>query len=283
MIQDIEPERLDNAFREIQPDGEDPILCFENGKAVVRPEGGRLVFPVRRELPEGTETLYAFSLAGRSWFAATGETAAPAGFGRYTLHELREIPLEGNRDIFAVYTGFHLWKWAGDSRFCGACGSRTAFAPDERARVCTGCGQRIYPRINPAVIVGVTDGNRLLITKYKSGFRHHALIAGFTEIGETAEQTVRREVMEEVGLRVKNIRYYKSQPWGIASDLLMGFYCEADGGREIHRDDRELGYAEWVERDRIILQPSDHSLTNEMMKRFRDGEEGRRDDSQAPG
>lgn len=283
MIQDIEPERLDNAFREIQPDGEDPILCFEDGKAVVRPEGGRLVFPVRKELPEGTETLYAFSLAGRSWFAATGETKAPAGFGRYTLHELREMPLEGNRDIFAVYTGFHLWKWAGDSRFCGACGSRTVFARDERARVCTGCGQRIYPRINPAVIVGVTDGNRLLITKYKSGFRHHALIAGFTEIGETAEQTVRREVMEEVGLRVKNIRYYKSQPWGIAGDLLMGFYCEADGGREIHRDDRELGYAEWVERDRIILQPSDHSLTNEMMKRFRDGEEGRRDDSQAPG
>ena len=109
------------------------------------------------------------------------------------------------------------------------------------------------------------------ITKYKSGFRHNALVAGFTEIGETVEETVRREVMEETGLRVKNIQYYKSQPWGIASDILMGFYCDVDGSTEIHRDDRELGYAEWVERKDIILQPTDHSLTNEMMRKFRDG------------
>lgn len=111
------------------------------------------------------------------------------------------------------------------------------------------------------MIVGVINGSRILITKYKSGFRHNALVAGFTEIGETDEETVRREVMEETGLRVKNIQYYKSQPWGIASDILMGFYCDADGSTEIHRDDRELGYAEWVERKDIILQPTDHSLT----------------------
>ena len=105
------------------------------------------------------------------------------------------------------------------------------------------------------------SGEQILITKYKSGFRHNALIAGFTEIGETVEETVRREVMEEVGLRVKNIRYYKSQPWGIAMDILMGFYCEVDGDPTIHRYDRELGYAEWVQRKEIILQPSDHSLS----------------------
>ena len=273
MIQDIEPEQLNNTYLDLQADGEDPVLCFEEGKAVVRPEAGRLRFPRRKELPEDAETVYAFSLAGRNWFIAPGESGALSAFGRYTLHELREMPLAGNLDLFAVYTGFHLWRWYADSRFCGTCGSRTTYAHDERAMVCSGCGRRIYPRINPAVIVGVMDGDRLLMTKYKSGFRHYALIAGFTEIGETAEQTVQREVMEEVGLRVKHIRYYKSQPWGIASDLLMGFYCEVDGSREIHRDDRELGYAEWVERDRIILQPTDHSLTNEMMKRFKDGKE----------
>ena len=80
-----------------------------------------------------------------------------------------------------------------------------------------------------------------------------------------------REVMEEVGLRVKTIRYFASQPWGIASDLLMGFYCDVNGSDAIHRDDGELGYAEWVPRKEIVLQPSDYSLTNEMMKRFRDG------------
>ena len=121
------------------------------------------------------------------------------------------------------------------------------------------------------MIVGVINGSRILITKYKSGFRHNALVADFMEIGETVEETVRREVMEETGLRVKNIQYYESQPWGIASDILMGFYCDVDGSTEIHRDDRELGYAEWVERKDIILQPTDHSLTNEMMRKFRYG------------
>lgn len=273
MIQDIYPERLDNAYRDAQPEGGDIVLCFERDRCAAEPEDGRLRFPRREMLGERADCAYAFSLAGRSFFLALNGTRAPEAFGRFTLHGLRGLALRGNADIFAVYTGYHLWKWYESSRFCGCCGSKTVPAHDERAMTCPNCGNRIYPRINPAVIAGVTDGERLLITRYKNGYRHNALIAGFTEIGETAEETVRREVMEEVGLKVKNIRYYKSQPWGIASDLLMGFYCEVDGDTEIRRDDRELGYARWVPRKEIVLQPSDHSLTNEMMKRFRDGTE----------
>ena len=125
----------------------------------------------------------------------------------------------------------------------------------------------------PAVSVGVINGNRLLITRYRTGFAHNALIAGFTEIGETAEQTVAREVMEEAGIRVKNLRYYKSQPWGIANDLLLGYYCEVDGDDTIHMDEGELKYAQWVAREDIQLQPDDFSLTNEMMTRFKEGKE----------
>ena len=127
----------------------------------------------------------------------------------------------------------------------------------------------VYPRINPAVIVGVIKGDCLLITRYRTGYGHNALVAGFTEIGETLEQTVEREVMEETGVRVKNIRYYKSQPWGIAQDLLAGFYCDADGDGEIRLNEDELKYAEWVPREEIVLQPNDLSLTNEMMKQFK--------------
>lgn len=136
---------------------------------------------------------------------------------------------------------------------------------------CTKCGNVIYPRINPAVIVGVINDDKILITKYRSGYAHNALVAGFTEIGETLEQTVMREVMEETGVKVKNIRYYKSQPWGMASDLLVGFYCDVDGDDTIHMDSSELKYAEWVKREDVVLQPSDLSLTNEMMKMFMDG------------
>jgi NAD+ diphosphatase len=142
----------------------------------------------------------------------------------------------------------------------------------ERALKCAECGNKVYPRINPAVIVGVTNGDRILITRYRRGYAHNALIAGFTEIGETLEQTVMREVMEEAGIRVKNIRYYKSQPWGMAADLLVGFFCDVDGDDDIKMDESELKYAQWLGRDEIELQPYEHSLTNEMMKRFRNGE-----------
>ena len=112
-------------------------------------------------------------------------------------------------------------------------------------------------------------GDCLLVTRYRTGYAHNALVAGFAEIGETLEQTVQREVMEETGVRVRNIRYYKSQPWGMAQDLLAGFFCEADGDGEIRMDANELKYAAWVPREEIVLQPNDLSLTNDMMKLFK--------------
>ena len=134
---------------------------------------------------------------------------------------------------------------------------------------CPACNYTAYPRIMPAVIVGVINGDRILITRYNRGYAHNALIAGFTEIGETVEETVAREVMEETGVKVKNIRYYKSQPWGSANDILLGFYCDLDGDDTINMDSHELKYAEWVKREDIELQPGTFSLTNEMMKRFK--------------
>ena len=123
------------------------------------------------------------------------------------------------------------------------------------------------------MIVAVTDGNRLLLTKYanRPGTVNYALVAGFTEIGETLEETVRREVMEEVGLRVKNIRYYKSQPWSFSSTLLCGFCCEVDGSREVRLDTEELAVAEWFEREDIPLEDDGVSLTREMIQMFRTG------------
>ena len=139
---------------------------------------------------------------------------------------------------------------------------------------CPLCGNTIYPRISPAVIVAVTDGDRILLTKYAGrGYTHYALIAGYTEIGETMEQTVHREVMEEVGLKVKNIRYYKSQPWGIDGNVLMGFYCNLDGADTIHLDERELSVAQWHRRDALAIADDGISLTREMIRVFGEGKE----------
>ncbi|MEE3472893.1 MAG: NAD(+) diphosphatase, partial [Butyrivibrio hungatei] len=172
---------------------------------------------------------------------------------------------------FAVFSAYHLWKWYDDNKFCGHCGKTLEHDTVERALFCPGCKSKIYPRINPAVIIGILNGDKILITKYRTGYAHSALVAGFTEFGETLEQTVEREVMEEVGLKVKNIRYYKSQPWALAQDLLAGFFCEVDGDETIRMDEGELKYAEWVSREDVELQPNDYSLTNEMMKLFKTG------------
>ena len=138
---------------------------------------------------------------------------------------------------------------------------------------CEHCNHMEFPKICPAVIIGVTDGNRILMSKYAGrSYKKYALLAGFTEIGETVEETVAREVMEEVGLKVKNIRYYKSQPWAFSDTLLMGFYCDLDGDAKITLDEEELALAEWFERDEIPVEPSRDSLTNEMIIKFKQGE-----------
>lgn len=132
----------------------------------------------------------------------------------------------------------------------------------------------IYPRISPAVIIAVTDGDRLLLSKYaRRTYIRYALLAGYTEIGETMEETVQREVMEEVGLRVKNIRYYKSQPWGRDGAVLMGFYCDLDGSDEIHLDENELSMAAWYDRTALPAHDDGISLTREMIRMFEEGRE----------
>jgi NAD+ diphosphatase len=140
---------------------------------------------------------------------------------------------------------------------------------------CT-CGNLVFPKIAPAVIVGVVWQDKILMTRYANrDYKRYALVAGFTEIGETPEQTAAREVLEETGVRIRNIRYYKSQPWGFDSNLLLGYFAELDGESAITLDEEELSVAEWVQRDAIETEQDDRtnlSLTREMMLLFRDKE-----------
>ena len=144
----------------------------------------------------------------------------------------------------------------------------------QRMLQCPCCANMVFPKIAPAVIVGVTHGDKILMTKYAGReYKRYALIAGFTEIGESVEETVKREVMEEVGLHVKNLRYYKSQPWSFSDTLLMGFFAEVEGDDSITLDREELALAEWFERENIPVSESDISLTSEMIEYFRNHQE----------
>ncbi|MCQ2532198.1 MAG: NAD(+) diphosphatase [Saccharofermentans sp.] len=289
MIQDIYPHKLKNTYMpEATPDSEALIVVFNKaGEILVKkdPEvdgSNRKIFPRLSEFTEGlTNLTYLYSMDEDKFFLAQDDVVIPDGYFYSKVRALRAEKDVAKKSIFEVFTAKQLASWYINNKFCGRCGHLTEHSTKERAIVCPECGYTIYPRVVPAVITAVIargetpDKDRILLTKYNSGIGYYALVAGFTEIGETLEETVAREVMEETGIKVKNLRYYKSQPWGVVDDLLAGFFCEADGDLTIHRDESELSVAEWKYREEVVLQPDQLSLTNEMMTIFKEGREPR--------
>ena len=277
MIQDILPSVFDNHFENHKVCDDDIAFLFWNEQvnACYDSKEQMLILPAFKDFScPGLTATYLFSIDNQKYFLITADIAPIPNlenFSFFSPRQLRDMPLASKVELFAVFSAYHIWKWYDDNNFCGHCGHELKKDTVERALFCPECNSKIYPRINPAVIIGIINGDKILITKYRKGYAHSALVAGFTEFGETLEQTVEREVMEEVGLKVKNIRYYKSQPWALAQDILAGFFCEVDGDDTIKMDEGELKYAEWVNRKDIELQPSDYSLTNEMMKLFKSG------------
>ena len=254
----------------------DTLLLFMQNEVLLRtaPPADRL--PLWGEIADALADitpLHAFTQENRRFFiaAAGTDTRVPPGFAFEGVRAFRSLlPAADGALLNAAY---HLAVWYRQHRFCGACGSPLAPAPFERALACGNCGLTIYPSILPAVIVAVTDGDRLLLARNAHGtFRHHSLIAGYVEVGETAEQAVRREVLEEVGLHVKNIRYIASQPWGFSQSLMLGFAAELDGPAEITLQESELSDAHWFPREQVPGNDSTASIAFDLMERFRRGE-----------
>ena len=287
MIQDIAPHRLENEYRPECVPSEGDMVLYVRGQelAVRRVEEGERSFAVPRVGDEGVSgegLTYLFALDGKPcWLAPdAGEAKAPQG---YEFVHNRALRMEGRgpRELmYVAYTAVHLAGWYAASRYCGRCAERMNHHAQLRAMRCPSCGNVVFPRLNPAVIVCVRDPKRqkIVLTRYARGryMPIDALVAGFVEIGETIEDCVRREVREELGIEVKNIEYYKSQPWGVAADILSGYWCDVDGDPTLHMDAEELGRAVWVGPEEIAGQPDDLSLTNEMMCAWRDAHLGDR-------
>ncbi len=276
MIQDIGPHRFDRTFSRAAASPNDFALCCGEDDVVLRRRGEGYALPHFAELGLApADERHVFSLDGVGCYLAAMPADVPEGFESVSLRQLRRVrPME---TAFAAATALQLRRWYRDRAFCGRCGHPMEPSTAERAMVCPRCGLTEYPKLCPAVIVAVTDGDKLLLTRYAGRpYRGDALIAGFVEIGETVEDTVRREVMEEVGLRVKNLRYYKSQPWAFTDTLLMGYYCELDGDGTITLDTNELREGFWQHRADITPRDQDVSLTAEMIERFRLGKENDR-------
>ena len=195
MIQDIFPHRLDISFALPEQQTDDFVLCFQGRKIALREDGS---YPRRRELPPLAESQYLFSIDGEHYFLGRCEQEElPGELSWQSTRRLRGMkPME---QALAGFTAQHLWTWYESNRFCGKCGHPMELGRDERKVCCPHCGNAVYPRINPAVIAAVTDGDRLLMTRYADRpVTWFVLVAGFVEIGEAAEETVRR--VEEIAV-----------------------------------------------------------------------------------
>lgn len=276
MIQDIAPHQFSNEYHPQAPDSNSYILCYEGKNILIGwDDQHALRIPTFGELEPYNENIYEdatylFTIDKDRYYLMSHIEYDHLGYWMQNTEVLRNAaPLH---KVFAGITGCQLYRWYQNHKFCGRCGKAMKKDQKERMLHCEHCGNMEYPKIMPAVIVGITNGNQLLLSKYANReFKKYALLAGFVEIGESVEETVRREVMEEVGLKVKNLRYYKSQPWGFSDTLLMGYYAELEGSNEVTLDEEELALAEWFDRDEIPVEEHNLSLTNEMIIQFKKG------------
>ena len=274
MIQEIAPHTYDNTYCERAPRPDDFALWFEGNTVLLRELDGMPVLPCFSDFtPEAAQGAdHLFDIDGHGFYLLE---AAPTPVGEgLAMHAAAEFrAMQPQWMAFGGITAAQLCRWKAARRYCGCCGHATEKSAVERAMVCPVCGHTEYPKICPAIIVAVTDGGRLLLARNAHGtYKRLALIAGFVEIGETFEDTVRREVMEEVGLRVKNIRYYKSQPWAFTDAEMIGFTAELDGEDTITVQESELSEAGWYRPGEIPPADNTISIGQEMIERFRLGQ-----------
>lgn len=239
---------------------------------------------------EGTPVTIAFSLPlpagiapeGEQYLGREGEdlyyaaevpagTPAPAGC---IFSPVRDLfgRAAGNGPALAAYAA-RILDFDRAHRFCGRCGKKTRALRTERARLCTDCNRIVYPRISPAIIVLIKKGDSILLAgspRFPSGM--HSILAGFVEPGENLEETVHREVREEVGISVTNLRYLASEPWPFPDSLMIGFVADYAGG-EIVIDNNEIASAGWFTRDNLpALPPSRASISRVLIDAWIRGE-----------
>lgn len=201
-----------------------------------------------------------------------GEIADDIGEENVVFLDLKTLSNTVDENIYTLSSKANLLlNWLKLNQYCGVCGSKMykKDSPSERAMVCSKCGNTTWPRTSPAIIVAVTKGDKLLLARNRQfPNRMYSVIAGFVEYGETFEECVRREVYEEVGIKVKNIRYFGSQPWPYPNSMMIGFTAEYLDG-EIEVDGEEIVHADWFSKEEISgMYNESKSIGSKLIKWF---------------
>ena len=246
-------------------------FLFKNHKMLVMEESGQAHAPFVADIAEmGLHVLkerYLGTLDGHGcYYGELVQETAPGGAAFRGLRSLHERLEEG---VFGVaMRAIHLIDWDRNEQYCGRCGVETLDKKGEIAKRCPQCGHITFPRISPAVIVLVErEGKVLLARGSRFTEEMYSVLAGFVEAGESLEETVNREIEEEVGISVKNIRYFGSQPWPFPDSLMIGFIAEYAGG-EIRIDGTEIMDAGWFEPGKLPLIPDRISIARRLIDWF---------------
>ncbi len=195
--------------------------------------------------------------------------AIPQGILEY--RNLRSLYSSMEEEWFWIAgRAFQIIRWARDHQFCGRCGSPTGYVKGERGKICPDCGLLSYPRISPAIIVAILKEDQILLARaarFPESF--YSVLAGFVESGETLEECLEREVMEEVGITVQKIEYFGSQSWPFPHSLMVAFTAEWESG-EIVIDNKEIVEAGWFNAENLPKRPRGPSISGKLIQWFLD-------------
>lgn len=186
-----------------------------------------------------------------------------------TAIKLRTLMATLDNELFSLAgRAVQIIAWDKNHQFCGRCGNKMTMMSHERVKRCPTCQLVNYPRIAPAIIVMITRGEEVLLSRaphFAKG--RYSVQAGFVEVGETLEETVHREVMEEVNIKIKNLRYFGSQPWPFPNSLMIAFTADYASG-DLKVNLAELEAADWYSVKNLPQLPTTQSIANRMLQSF---------------
>ena len=196
------------------------------------------------------------------------EAEAEAPKGMEFLELKRAYELLGKNCFFLANKAVQIMEWDRTTQYCSRCGKKTEKLPQERGKKCPNCKELFFPRISPAIIVLIKKGKELLLVRapdFPKGV--YSLVAGFVEPGESAEAAVIREVWEEVGIRIKNLNYFGTQPWPFPNSLMIGFSAEYESGK-VSPDGLEIEAAAWFSAEKLPALPGKISIARKLIEHF---------------
>ncbi len=246
-------------------------FAFSSGKLLLKAEGKVASIPFLTGLESvgipAVRTQYLGTLEGRPCFAAeiASDAAAPEGM---SFNELRSTYDMIDEDLYVLAgRAAQIVAWDQTTQYCGRCGQKTSVFQGERAKKCPACGFLNYPRLSPAVITAVLNADKILLARRAGTRAMYSILAGFVEPGETLEECLEREIYEEVGVHVKNPRYFTSQPWPFPNSLMIGFIAEWSSG-QIKPDGIEISEAGWYDASNLPAIPPKMTIAREIIDWF---------------